>query len=681
MTQVNLKQLKKWLIKKDLYSFVVEMWDAYESVPYMDCWVIEYLCECFMFSVKHFLPNYITKDWITDSEYESIKNKYNAVCAVRDKKFNGQYVHNHDINIPPRHSKSSVFNVCGPVWLALNAPISVASVSHSGELSGEMNIKRQKLLNSAKFDYYFGAENKQYRLMINTAKKLVLKNGANLYLVCQDTFTGFGADVIIADDLVSAMGAARDMQTLKNTITFFRNTLPTRLNTKKTGVIWHIMQRLATGDISGVIQKSEDLSRVYSHTEIQAIADNDVTFIYPCSGKIHQQHKGDYLWQERFEDYSRLKLEVGPVIFETQYNQHAKQSDQNPIKEDYIHYVDTAEYEQFKLTSETHYASHDCAVKDKTVNDFHGFCGGYGKGTELIIDDGWEEHLDFIKAKEKVRTLQNIDPSLMQIVEDKANGAPLIQELRNDIPNIVPFSPGTNSKIQRAEIAANYMQSGAVRFVKSERTEKLINRLLEFPFVEHDDIVDACTQLIIYHFTFRQAGIYTNAFTYANIVADYAVNNRAVFYGANIYGETIYLSKLYIDNKTDNYVFREEQMFRGIDKFLDYYKTLPVSTQILDCSHNNLLYNLVSGMNINITKFIDKDREKSIQLLRVGFYKKKVLISKECSYTINDISKLRIPKEYLEKNKDDYTVFNEGFEGCVRGLTTYYKGLGGIWIT
>ena len=73
MTKINLKQVKKTLILKDLYSFILEMWDAYETVPYQDCWVVEYLSECFMYSVKHFLPDYITRDWVSDEKYEQIK--------------------------------------------------------------------------------------------------------------------------------------------------------------------------------------------------------------------------------------------------------------------------------------------------------------------------------------------------------------------------------------------------------------------------------------------------------------------------------------------------------------------------------------------------------------------------------------------------------------------------------
>ena len=40
----------------------------------------------------------------------------------------------------------------------------------------------------------------------------------------------------------------------------------------------------------------------YSHTSIQAIAQYDQTFVYPCSGKVKVIKKGDFLWEERFGD-------------------------------------------------------------------------------------------------------------------------------------------------------------------------------------------------------------------------------------------------------------------------------------------------------------------------------------------------------------------------------------------
>ena len=130
-TYINLKRAQTALMQKSLYDFIIEMWPAYESVPYSDCWLVEWQSECYMYSVKHFLPRYVWQDWIDDKQYEGIKKEANAVCPVRDKLYDGKHVRNHNWNMPPRHMKSSIMNVCGPVWTVINTPISVASVSHT----------------------------------------------------------------------------------------------------------------------------------------------------------------------------------------------------------------------------------------------------------------------------------------------------------------------------------------------------------------------------------------------------------------------------------------------------------------------------------------------------------------------------------------------------------------------
>ena len=677
---INLKEAKTWQMKKSLYSFLVEMWDSYEIAPYSDVWLTEYICECFQYSVKHFLPQYVWRDWITDDEYNYIKEKSGGYCPTRDKIVKGEHSHNHDFNIPPRHSKSGILNVCGPVWLGINTPISVASVSHTERLSTEMNTKRQKLLDSDKYKYYFGCDIEN-QVKTSTASMIKLRSGTSLYSVCQASFTGFGADIIVADDLTSADNARRDGAVLKNSIDFFRHTLPTRLNTKKTGVIWHIEQRIARGDVSGFIQEDKDLSQVYSHTEIEAIATHDFTLIYPCSGKIKAVHKGDFLWPDRFGDYSTIKLEVGSDEFETQYQQNVAAAGANIIKDHYIHYIDEPEFnDSFKPMSEVHYASHDCPVKDKETNDYHGYAEGFGRGNELIISDAWEEHIGYVKEKELMISLEQIDPAILQIVEDKANGGALLQDLRESVSGLVPFDPKTDSKTKRLEIAAVYMQNGSVRFVKSDRTEYVIKQLKKFPYILHDDIIDAVSQLIIYHFTSRRMGIYTNSFTYQNIIPDIITtdNNMYLDYAATINGEIIKVIGLSRAFDKDEYIVEKEWIFTGLANFESWAKELR-GALLLDCSYENRLYSITNSSLVFLTKFLDIDKDKSFQLLKSGFYNKKVKVCNSCSQVKNDITKLRISDQSLKQGTDKQETLNEGMAGCVRGLVTYFKGIGGQW--
>lgn len=806
------------LMRKSLIEFIREFWDTWDTAPYKENWLVEFQSECFMYSVKHFLPYYIIKDWIDDKTYEGIKNEANAVCPVRDKMFQEKHVHNHDWNMPPRHMKSSIMNVAGPAWLCTNVPISVASVSHTANLSGDMNANRLKIFQSDKYKYFYADENPSLRMRKASATSIELLSGAEMYSTCQVSFTGFGADCfvagtkvstpfgykdiqdlkrgdivysyntetdsielsviehtrkinknetirvstsngsnlestidhrywvigkgyipavglskgdkllynqnyaysqectiskttrrydkqvvydiqvsknhnffannilvhncIIADDLISADNAAKDKQVLKNALTFFKGTLPTRLNTKNTGVIWHIQQRLAPGDISGTILGDKLMSQVYSHTEIQAISERDVTFIYPCTGKVKEIHKGDLLWEDRFGDYTEIRFSMGDSIFRTQYQQDARASDSSIVKEEYIHYIEPDEAEMFKATSSMHYASHDCPVKDSEVNDYHGFVEGYGRENQLIVTDGWEEHLGYVKEKELLKTLNNMDRSIGQIIEDKANGAALYQDLRMDVPGLIAFDPGTNSKAQRLGLASVYLQSGAVRFVKNEHTDYLISQLIKFPFVVHDDIVDAFSQLVLYHFTQRTAGVYTNCFTYQNIIATsekLPTTNQCIF-SASLAGNTIKIIQVRMEK--EKFIVCAEWQVTGLEQFEEFYiNTLKSAPVFIDASYENALYGIIGNPRIILRKFNDRDRDKSIQLLKVGFYKKKILVEKQCTQTINDISKLRIVQTMAQMQKGTQVIetVDEGFAGCVRAVITTQKGLSGTW--
>ena len=100
---------------------------------------------------------------------------------------------------------------------------------------------------------------------------------------------------------------------------------------------------------------------------------------------------------------------------------------------------------------------------------------------------------------------------------------------------------------------------------------------------------------------------------------------------------------------------------------------------LLDCSYENRLFNLVDKNSVFMTKFNDTDTDKSFQLVKSGFYNNKIKICSSCSQTKNDIAKLRITESSRRKGTDVQETLDEGMAGCVRGLVTYFKGIGGQW--
>ena len=199
MTELQ-KMLYRQLYRKSFYDFVKDFWNTADPSKFVDGKVIKIYCE---------IGQYMCKDWVG---YDAIdikvpaKTEDNEIIDVRQGK------HNLCLMVPPRHTKSMIFNVFLPVWLWLSHPIKAVSISHTGGLAGQMNSKRYAIINSAKFQELFT----DIYLLTNTAGFLKDSRGGELYSLNRNAFTGYGGDVIINDDLTNAETARKDQAEMEN---------------------------------------------------------------------------------------------------------------------------------------------------------------------------------------------------------------------------------------------------------------------------------------------------------------------------------------------------------------------------------------------------------------------------------------------------------------------------------
>ncbi len=168
--------------------------------------------------------------------------------------------------------------------------------------------------------------------------------------------------------------------------------------------------------------------------------------------------------------------------------------------------------------------SYDCAYTEKTHNDptasitFGVFKPQDGPMGVLVID-AWQDHLQYPDLKPKVideydivfgegRNLKKVD---LVLVEDKAAGIVLIQDLQRAHVPVRAYNPGKADKIQRLSIVANIVRAGRVYIPESsvragyvrDWAEGMITQICSFPNATHDDFVDAFSQALRY---MRDAG-------------------------------------------------------------------------------------------------------------------------------------------------------------------------------
>jgi hypothetical protein len=177
--------------------------------------------------------------------------------------------------------------------------------------------------------------------------------------------------------------------------------------------------------------------------------------------------------------------------------------------------------------------SYDCAYTEKTVNDATasttwGIFKPQDGPMAVMLIDAWQDRLQYPDLRPKVieefKVSYGADPEEegrgnfvggkkvdLILIEDKASGISLIQDLQRAHLPVRAYNPGRADKIQRLSIVANIIAHKRVWIPESTQrkgyvrdwAEGFVSQICSFPESTHDDYVDSCTQALRY---LRDAG-------------------------------------------------------------------------------------------------------------------------------------------------------------------------------
>jgi predicted phage terminase large subunit-like protein len=103
-------------------------------------------------------------------------------------------------------------------------------------------------------------------------------------------------------------------------------------------------------------------------------------------------------------------------------------------------------------------------------------------------------------GKREIRNIAAMDPPNVILIEDKASGQNIIQELgRETTLPIIPFKIGTNDKEERAKLATPTVEAGQV-FLPEDAPwlVEFLDMMATFPNGKHDEDSDCMAQAIIW---------------------------------------------------------------------------------------------------------------------------------------------------------------------------------------
>jgi predicted phage terminase large subunit-like protein len=160
--------------------------------------------------------------------------------------------------------------------------------------------------------------------------------------------------------------------------------------------------------------------------------------------------------------------------------------------------------------------SWDTAHETKTTSDYSA-CTTWGiwyneednDSPHVILLDAFKDRMTFPDLKAAaLKHYKEWEPDAF-IIEKKAAGAPLIQELRAMGIPVQEFTPsrgkgaGSNDKVARINAISDLFASKRIWAPDTRWAREVIEELAAFPVGEHDDYVDTISQALL---RFRQGG-------------------------------------------------------------------------------------------------------------------------------------------------------------------------------
>ena len=265
-----------------------------------------------------------------------------------------------------------------------------------------------------------------------------------------------------------------------------------------------ILTRWHEDDLAGRFQSAED-GHLWRVINIPALADHD-----PDKGQTDPlgRKPGEWLQSARgrtTEQWEAIRVRSGSRVFNALYQGRPSPDVgnvwQRPWWRRYTERLWRIEDgTTYRVDADEVLMSWDMAFKDTKASDFIVGQVWARKGAEVFLLDQVHDRLTFTETVGAFQRLCAKWPdATMKLVEDKANGTAVIDQLRKKIPGIVPENP-TDSKYGRATSVAPFIEAGNVLLPSADvalfDAEGVIEESAAFPNGAHDDRVDATSQAL-----------------------------------------------------------------------------------------------------------------------------------------------------------------------------------------
>jgi predicted phage terminase large subunit-like protein len=417
------------------------------------------------------------------------------------------------VSMAPRFGKSTMISIYYPAWyLGKHPDHKMIIASHTGDLAVDMARKVRNLMQSQEYKDIFPGV--QIAADAKAAGKWNTTVGGEVFAVgVGGAIAGRGAHLLIVDDPISEQDIkAGNTDSLDVVYEYFRAGLRTRLMPEGRICVlhtrWHQRDLIGRLIKDGSLNPDGDVYEVFEFPAVLEVKNPEYDPDLP-SDDANPTHIQKSLWPEQWPLQSLLRTKASMPAWQwnAQYQQNPTAQESAIIKRDDIMWWAKETPPSLDYTVQ----AWDTAMTTKDRSDFS-VCQTWGVWTDEATNVTNVILLNCVRGKYEFPELKRIaheqykdwEPDSL-IIETKANGQPLVDELRRSGVFVQEFSPGKGQdKIARLNAISDMFTSCQVWFPETWWATEVVEELLAFPAGEHDDCVDTCTLALM---RIRQGGI------------------------------------------------------------------------------------------------------------------------------------------------------------------------------
>ncbi|MES2459875.1 MAG: phage terminase large subunit [Armatimonadota bacterium] len=462
-------------------------------------------------------------NWHIDVVCDHLQAAFEDWLTARDDAAFVQRITRLLINIPPGTAKSRIVSVYFLAWIWLKRPTFKAIfLSSSQFLVLRDSDYCRDVIKSEWYQSWFAPE---WKIRGDSDGKAYFRNTAGGWrraVAFGARLTGERGDMIAWDDPHDATEVESDAKRT-TVLEQWDKKIGNRVNDAERSLRIGVMQRLHDEDLSGHVLRQGGWEHLCLPMEYEQVCQcESCQKGQTAIGWSDPRKQGELLFPSRFSAkvLADEMVRLGSYGYAGQMQQRPTPAGGGVFKEKWFGYWqmpgqdlppvrvkdETGTFiEVFPVTfdpnAEGAEAGHswDMAFKDSAGSDFVAGLAAMKKGADTFLLHSVNERMDFVKTLIEVPKLVADYPSLLILIEDKANGPAVINVLKNKVPGIVAVNPDKDSKESRANAVAPVPEAGNVYLPHPRNAPWVASWLAQvcsFPNAAHDDMVDAFTQLL-----------------------------------------------------------------------------------------------------------------------------------------------------------------------------------------